>query len=205
MIDWEAVLKQLGGTAVVLAAISYVVTKAFDSFMAARGEDFKAKLLREAEDHKANLDRSNHEHSVRFAALHAERANVIKTLYAKVQALVTVFDDHTELLEMGLSHEDYAKRIHNALKPVQDYFSAHRIYLSRDLCTDIAKLIATVSYARGLFIDIAVMNFSATEQNQEINKQTLASFITTVVTQRDEAMSILSKLETEFRTLLGNS
>ena len=202
MIDWGSVITQLGGTAAMLAVFGYVASKAFESFMAARGEDFKAKLLREAEDHRANLGRTNHEHSVRFASLHGEQAAVIKEVYRlslkisqSITLLSTAFgiDDDVVVQQALLELESATNELH-------DYLPVHQIYLPEAIARALTRILNTGFGAlllESLENEPPLATMMLGTQDQRAKARVIIGYHSS---QLDE---VISDLEREFRKLLG--
>jgi hypothetical protein len=103
---WEDLLRTLGGTAILVAAMAWLSRSLLGTLLSKDLERFKAELqassLQSVESFKASLQIEAHRRAVEYTALHAKRAELISELYAQA---VDLYDG-----TLGLSYELGARK-----------------------------------------------------------------------------------------------
>ena len=89
--NWETIINTLGGTAILVTAVAWLVRSLIGQYLNKDIERFKAKLQaqsdKEIESIKASLQLENQKSSFRFNTLHVRRAEVMAKLYAMLDDL----------------------------------------------------------------------------------------------------------------------
>jgi hypothetical protein len=143
---WQQLITILGGGALCLAAIAWLVRSIVQHFLSRDIENYKTKLSAaseaEAERLRADLEKIVYEHQVTFGKLHAERAEMIKRFHASLLAL----EDEAKKYGSWLAQRNvdpfaqHRAEFLDVWRKFFDDFRAHRIFLSPDLCGRIETL-----------------------------------------------------------------
>lgn len=140
--QWQQVVEFLGGATAISLTISYLGRKAIESYLSGRIEAFKS-----------NLEKANLEHSIRFQALHQERATSIKKFYEKLvfldDTLCSTLRRFQAVGEPPL--EGKVKKIACQFNELREFFLPHRIYFDEKTCELIDNILEA---AKGVFFDI---------------------------------------------------
>jgi hypothetical protein len=98
---WEDVLRTLGGTAILVAALAWLSKSLLIASLSKDLERFKSDLQatsqRSIESYKANLQLESQRHQIEYSTLHSKRAELVGELYSRV------VDLHGQVI--GLSRE----------------------------------------------------------------------------------------------------
>src|SRR5260370_12879491 len=145
----------MGGTAVILAIVAWLLKTALQEWIARGAEAFKTHLKADADIEIERLKNSLQivatEHQVRFSKLHEKRAEVIGELYKKLtnvnlrgeRFVITAENNPTPHKE-----KEFAD-MREELREVFIFVEQHRIYLPDSVCTFLdtppAHLTSTVS------------------------------------------------------------
>lgn len=204
MIDWEALLAQLGSTAVIVTAIGYLASRGLDHYLAGRVESFKTDLEAEAAGFRAEMERLNKEHAVRFERLHAKRADVIESLFG-------LFSGIEPLLRMASDKETDSGQcdaaldtLSGAMRKLNEQYLPNRIYLPKELSAGIADLVSKVQLAvAGLVAARQLVGLSIYTRSQVAAQWDieLSNARATYV----EMVAIMQNLESEFRAIVGDA
>jgi hypothetical protein len=208
MTIWQILLTVfagLGGSAVLLAAVAWLLQSALAAWIAKDAERFKQSLkadaAKEVESLKHSLQKTATEHQVRFSKLHEKRAEVIGELYNKLtdlnlhgeQFVITSENNPTPY-----QAEKFAE-MKEELREVFLFAERHRIYLPESVCAlqdkHLTQLRSTV-YAAGTFGRIENPNEHTLEQGYQAFTKAYEAFDTDIPAMR-------KSLVTEFRKMLG--
>jgi len=193
--QWEEIIKFLGGAAAISGTIAFLGKKVFEAFLAGRIEAYKN-----------NLEKITNEHAVRFKHLHSERAETIKTLYEKL----VLFDDtlHSALRQFQAgdepSLEEKITKLSEQFNDLREYFLPKRIFFEQNICEMIDRIIET---AHGVFIDITTLPVDPQGVQYRYDKGLLQERHQFWQQARNihsnELRQIKKELENRFRTILG--
>ena len=193
--DWVELGKFFFGTAFMSATLAYIGKRAVDAYFQSR-----------TEVHKSELQRIATEHTIRFQKLHAERGEVIKDLYAKLSLL----DDHLSSTLRSFQHvgevpvTQKVSKLGDLFNDLREYYLPRRIFFASDVCRLVDEIL---DVARGIFFDITTYNIDINDPevkfNREVMKERHEFWQKARNTHKHQFAELKSKLEEQFRTLLG--
>ena len=197
MIDWESLLKFLGGVTGISMALAYIGKKAIEAYLSSRVERYKAELK--------NLTT---EHSIRFQQLHTERANVIKELYNKLIVLdQSLVDALRGLHPVGNgipTLEDKVNALGKAHYDLYEFYVPKKIYFEKKICE---LLDSIVENSRGVFLDITLYPVDPKDTSYKYDRELLSERHVFWQKARETYKTTISELkktlEDEFRRILG--
>ncbi len=89
--NWDVIVTTLGGSALLLAAVAWLVRSIIGQYLSKDLSRFKTELQsqrdKEIEAFKAELQLKNEKNSFRFNTLHVQRAEILAKLYAMLDDL----------------------------------------------------------------------------------------------------------------------
>jgi hypothetical protein len=136
----------LGGSAVLLAAVAWLLKSALTAWIAKDAERFKEGLKadaeREIEKLKHSLQVIATEHQVRFSKMHERRAGFIEELYKKLTDLTLhgeQFVAGSRSVDEGRHQSEKFYDIQVELREVFLFTEQHRIYLPETVCALVDK------------------------------------------------------------------
>jgi len=211
--DYEAILKTLGSTAIVVAAIAWLFKSLISIFINKDLEQFKSNLKTEA----AKIE-------TQFITLHTKRAEIIAELYELLfevnsQIQIVNFEfEHREIredidrkfhrnhreewsLEAGVDtlnekEESEIELLREATSNLFNFYKKYRLYFTSQVCEEIDKFLTLTSYMQSNYRNIALKD---TDGNLLVNPK--------VKEMWDKANEIipyvLQQLEAHFRKILG--
>jgi hypothetical protein len=195
----------LGGSAVLLAAITWLLKTALGAWIDKDAEKFKASLKaasdKEIESLKHSLQRIATEHQVRFSKMHERRAGFIEELYKKL----TDLNLHGEQFVMTSENNptpnqaERFRKIQQELREVFLFAEQHRIYLPESVCALVDKHLGQLRktvWTAGIFGRIANPNETTSHQSNEAFTKAYKEFETDIPAAR-------KALEREFRQMIG--
>lgn len=193
--NWNALAEFCLTVVSISGVLAYVGRRAVDAF-------FQSRI----ETHKAELQRSVTEHSVRFQKLHAERAEVIKDFYAQLavldNALVSTLRLFQAIGERPLTEK--VSQLAEYYNSLAEYFLPRRIFFDAPMCNLIDDILDT---ARGIFFDITAYQVDPQHPENKFDRQVLLErhefWDKARATHKQEFAELKTKLETEFRGILG--
>jgi hypothetical protein len=208
MTIWQILLTVfagLGGSAVLLAAVAWLLQSALAAWIAKDAERFKASLKadadKEVESLKHSLQMIATEHQVRFSKLHEDRAEVIGELYKKLTHVY--FHGERFVITSENNPAPYKKEefedMRKELTDVFFFIEEHRIYLPESVCALLDKHLGQVRstvVAAGIFGQIENPNEQTMQQSFDAFTKAYEDFETDIPAAR-------KSLETEFRKMLG--
>jgi hypothetical protein len=154
-------IKFLGVVGIVVGAAAWLVQRLAQAAIDGGVQTYKAKLDRDLETHKAELkaqtDRAIEEyksslqivakeHEIRFGALHARRAEVLKDLYASLEA-ATIAAQHLAIsLDSKPDWQSKAEEMFDQrLEELDGLFRGNKLFLDRDLAERIHQVLREVA------------------------------------------------------------
>lgn len=193
--DWQQLIQFLGGSAAFAAAFGYIGKSAIDAYLNGRIEQLKADLQRIAI-----------EHSVRFQRPHAERADIINELYARLatldDALASALASFQHAGDMPLT--DKVRQLSKLYNELREYYVPRRIFFSQDVCSNID---AILEHFRDIFYDITTYPIDPTGAEYQSNRNALKErrefWENARGVHKNEFSSAKSGLEATFRQDLG--
>lgn len=197
---WTELLKFIGGSAVLLAVVAWLIRSLIRHVLTKDIEKYKYDLKREAEKEleaiKASLNIEALTYQIRFSKLHDRRADVIEQLYRKIVALETA----AGCLETEFQMDDYEELKEKADSLIDRFFEVHsfiednKIYFSEELSNNIKEF-------NTLYFNLSIGIYY---QSKPDNKK---GFIEAFQKERDKFDSqnkkIKTVIESDFRKLLG--
>ncbi len=202
----QQILVTLGGTAVLLAAVAWLLKSALAAWIAKDAERFKASLKadadKEIESLKHSLQMIATEHQVRFSKMHERRAEFIEELYKKL----TVLNLHGEQFVITSENnptsyqaEKFAE-MQEELREVFLFAEQHRIYLPETVCALVDKHLGQLRktvWTAGIFGRIENPNERTIQQSNDAFTKAYKEFETDIPAAR-------KSLEAEFRKMIGS-
>lgn len=165
-------------------------------------ETYKAALQAEAdtaiERVRADMRIAAFERETRFAKLHAQRAETIAELYARLQELYARVSDYVKTLETSNdpTHEVRREAINKALRAFNEYYRPRRIFLPAATEMRTSKLESELFHAARIFA-------TGVEGGRD-EKTGRDSWEDAYQRLHKEAEPIFDELKAEFRKLLGD-
>ena len=225
---WEDVLRTLGGTAILVAALAWLAKSLLSAFLSKDLERFKSDLQATSqmsiESYTANLQLESQRHQIEYTALHSKRAECVADLYSRVVDLYEqVLGLSRELGAREYRAESYKQfkapdaepweiepGIHT-LSP-QEEAKSKRLHQSYKefMCfyrqkriyfsPDVCNLIDSFATLAG-YMGVMYQNVALRDDDDQpyVNPVVLQSW----EKSGEKIPGILSALELEFRTLLG--
>jgi len=193
--DWEAILKFLGGATALSGLFAYLGKKSIESYLAGK-----------LESHKKNLERIAAEHSIRFQHLHSERAMVVKELYEKLVTLDgSLYSTLRRFQAVGEeSLEEKVGTLGENFNELRNYYLPKRIFLEEPLCELIDKILES---AKGIFYDITTYAVNTEDlsyrYDRELYKERHKFWEKARGIHENEISELKKGLENEFRNILG--
>ena len=145
---WLELLKFVGGGAVLLAVVAWLIRSLILHLLTKDIEKYKFDLKRDADKEleaiKASLNIEALTHQIEFSKLHDRRADLIEQLYKKVITLENAaaclkaefqMDDHEELKEKADTFIDRFFELHSFVEDHKIYFSEHLANKIKELNT----------------------------------------------------------------------
>jgi hypothetical protein len=230
------VVASLGGAAILTSGACFLGKKVIDNVFTRDTERYKDELKRESdssleklrsantidlESHKSRLNAEletykenvKHElqlvkdkHSVMFSKLHAERAEVIKTLIEKMYKLHYSIKNISYGIRIidEMSFKEQMCNFESKYDETTEFFKLNKLFFTKELCNKIS------SYLNGLFDVYEEFEFCVSEK-EDIKRSGDANNYTAlqqaIATKRREFDSdiapLFEGLEDEFRRLFG--
>lgn len=203
---WAIAFTMVGGTTGAIAVLGWVGVKVFDSFVAARGDAFRAKLQHDAEAHKADLERASKEHSVRFERLHDKRAEAIEDLHKHLYGLRTMLK-HVAAEPVDEAAVDRAlDSLSNLMPTILGKFEQYTIYLPSGLCNKIETMLSSAQAAvAGPLAVRQVINAQPGMFKEIVRTYTWEKELAAARKLNEQVQATMRELVQEFRGLMGES
>lgn len=198
-----SVLTALGGAVAIILWLSSWLGKVWAARIL---EKDRLRYGRELEAVKAELGRATQEYLVKFSALHIERAQIIRDLYKKLLAsqrqMNSILKPPQLVEETPLPNK--VKDFVGTFNAFYQYHLESRIYFPPSLCSQIDDLAFTL---RNLHMDITTYPIDTQHidyrMSPELLKERTEFWVNARKTFNTKADELVSRIETEFRSLLG--
>lgn len=186
----EVIIASVGGSAVIVGAVAWLIRSLTVHVLSKDLESFKTKL-----------ESAAYERQVRFAKLHEHRASIIAELYSR---LVTLHKSATDFVRWYQSvgndeKEQHITRLWSAADDFNTYFEKNRIYFDQGTCDKVVSLNDILSRACSVLATFAnereALNISDQQVFEEWQK---ASNLFDL-----DIPKVKQTLEDSFRELLG--
>lgn len=166
-------------------------------------ESHKQKLLIDIEKFKSGLNLVSIEHNISFGKLQQERAEVIKNTYVRLIDLQRKLINLTTMGQGPNWHND--KERDNAaqisLDDFRDYVTVNRIFLTKDVCEKILKII---QQSGDVIVDMSFAKDEAKSNIEIGSKSPLQQWRELYKKVTIEIDKTALELEDNFRILLGD-
>jgi hypothetical protein len=200
-IDWPHLFESLGGQAVLLAAIAYLIKTIVSNRLTRETEQFKTALQinsnAETERLKNSLQMIALEHQVRFSKLHERRAEVIAELY---ELLLETEGIARSFVFTGNRDPNEAARARDKVLELYHFIQKRRLYLPTSVCSLLdnfeGRLRSSVNWVGMYWTRIESPNAQTMKDQNEVMLAACNALETDL-----PALRLL--LEAEFRKLLG--
>jgi hypothetical protein len=183
---WEEILKFLGGSTILLAAVAWVIKTLSKQLLSKDIERFKSELKLETITHQ-----------VRFTKLHEQQAEIIRSLYSKIVELDHAAMGLNIMVERGSEWGALKKQADDFFDKICDlrrFISFNGIYFSDELVKKICELNFNLCpEVLGIYRDY-------TEEDKECF---LAKLKENLPGLKEYNSEIKVALESDFRELLG--
>lgn len=199
----EDLLKYFGiisaASLLAFALIKYLSQKIFENF-----------LQRSIESYKSNLEKINISHEIQYAALHKERAIVIKEIYYRLYDYQTTVMHFFNVELSNINPDiDLRNRIQtwtNVVLAFSPYFHKNRIYFNKNLCGIIDDLNNELDKinkdTRNYFESFTLVQEQVNAINSNDKRFVELKKRTNDLIEKS-ILPITNELETEFRKILG--
>ncbi len=199
------IIASIGGSAVLLLAISWLAKSIISHLLTKDVETYKAKLQtesqREMNQLKSSLERIAFEHQVRFSRLHEKRAEIIDVLYSKIDDVHKVISDfvrHYSIIDDS-SKDQKINDMRKTFDDFQEFFDKRKIYFDVNICEKIISFKEELSHACSTLIslhkDKGVIDLQDGAEHHEWLK---------AMSSIDKEVSEVKRvLEASFREILG--
>lgn len=193
--DWEQIIKFLGGTTALTGLFAYLGKKTIETFLAGK-----------LESHKKDLERIATEHTIRFQHLHSERGEVVKSLYDKLVKLDSSL--HSTLRRFQAVGEssmvEKVNEVGDNYNSFREYYLPNKIFFEESICK---KIEAIIKAAIGAFFDLTTYPVDTSELNSKYHQDVLDErhefWEKARSVHENEISSLKTDLENEFRLILG--
>lgn len=202
----QEIIKFLGGTALVLAAVAWLVRSLVAHVLSRDIELFKERLQAQS---AVQLERLRHElrlvaaeHEKRIHLLQERRAHTIAELHSKIMDFLAAAESFASLMEYSgePSKREKARLLDEKAGEFHKYFLRNRIYFSEDVCEKVETLFREVHDSSvGLSIWLAKGEKGAGDYSTQINEAWGEAWRA----MKDKVPPLVKAIEAEFRELLG--
>lgn len=155
----ETVLAAVGGSAVLIGAVAWLVRSLMLHLLSKDLETFKGQLQLAA-----------FEHQVRFTQLHDRRASTLADLYSKIVQLHRAATSFVQWYASA-SEKHRLEQLWQAADDYQSYFEKHRIYFDPPTCDKVDSLNGALSRATSVLAVFAHEGKSVTATEEEVFKE----------------------------------
>ncbi len=199
------IVKFLGGTALALAAVGWLVRSVIVHLLSKDIESFKEQLRAQS---AVQLERLRHElrlvaaeHEKRTQLLQERRAQTIAELYSKLMHFLAAAESFASFMEWSgePSKREKAKLLDGRAGEFHEYFLCNRIYFSEDVCEKVETLFREV---QGSSVRFSVW-LAQGEKGEAVATQVNEAWEEAWKAMKDKVPPLLKAIEAEFRELLG--
>ena len=199
----EFVISFLGGSAILLTAVSWLVKSLLTHWLAKDVEEYKSKIQFESQTEltrvKASIEKRAFEHQIIFSRLHDRRAKVIEDVYTTISNLYRAMK---EFVKTSITDTEKRKTklegLWDAVDKFRDTYEPKKIFFNTSLCQKIEELNDTMSAP----VSKIVVHLEMYEQNPDITP--VFNAWKDAEKQIAEIVDgIMNELEDEFRKILG--
>jgi hypothetical protein len=203
----DELIKFLGGTTIVVAAVAWLIKSLVSHFLSKDVESYKQQLQSES---TVELERLRHElrllasaHEKQMHLLQEQRAKTIAELYSKLIDFLAAAESFANIVEWSGEppKEKKAELLGEKAIVFYEYFRCNRIYFTEDLCQKVDALFKEVNTS---MLSYRFWMARAKKSDQASIKMDDAWDKAWDLMQ-EKVPLLLSAIETEFRTLLGVS
>jgi DNA anti-recombination protein RmuC len=202
--NWQEFAETLGGQAVFLAALAYLLKELVSSRLERDADAFRAELKRNAdieiERLKSNLQIAALEHQIRFSKLHEQRATLISQLSKEIAEVPAVVANY--VIHNVKDNESLSLAINRSVG-LYSLIQTNRVLLPTSLCTLLDefanKLTKIVTFVSVYWTRFPENEYARPEYRAEQNKvmrEAASAF-------ENELPELRRKIEEELRTLLA--
>ena len=187
---WETVLTAVGGSAVLIGAVAWLVRSLMLHLLSKDLETFKGQLQLAA-----------FEHQVRFTQLHERRASILAELYSKIVQLHQVATSFVRRYPSASEAEkdQKLKQLWQAADDYRSHFERHRIYFDQPTCDTVDSLNGTLSRATSVLAVFTDEGKTVTATKEEIFEEWKKA----MTAIDDEVPKLKQSIEDCFRGILG--
>jgi len=170
---------------------------------------FQHSLNEKLEEHKNKLELIKEEYQIQFSHLHQERATVIKKLYQKLIELQSAMHSFTRTIhpvqkEAEQESKERTKRVNKALMEFQNYYAVNRIFLPKETCSKIDKLLEQYS-DKGWDFSYFQNELKLGHLDKEIYMDYYKKCREISLLVKDKFPSLVTEIEDLFREILGDN
>lgn len=186
----ETVLTAVGGSAILIGAVAWLVRSLMLHLLSKDLETFKGQLQLAA-----------FEHQVRFTQLHERRASILAELYSKIVQLHRAATSFVRWYPSAddADKEHQLKQLWQAADDYRSYFERHRIYFDQPTCEKVDSLNGALSQATSVLAVFAHEGDSVTATEEEIFREWKKA----MTAIDDEVSKLKQSIEDCFRGILG--
>jgi len=196
-IDWQEIIKTLGGYTLFLGAAAWLIKQLVSNRFVRDAEKFKITVQTNADTEierlKNSLQMAALEHQVRFSKLHERRAEIIAELYTRLVDAQEVSENY---VSQGGGTQLYPAASRKLIE-FGAFVMRHRIYLPERICTSLNTFLERV---RKL---VNIARFRGGDIPSEISVENLETLLKAIETFEREIPALRKALEDEFRKILG--
>lgn len=204
---WQILIATLGGSAVLLLAVAFLVKALISHWLSKDIESFKTEVQHSAtlqlERALADLRQAALEREVRFRQLHEKRSLVIAELYSRIVSAVDKLEYSFQPVEWvdQPSRDEKLKEALPCLIELREHFERNRILFPVELATQIHAFIEKLGgwlheYQTWKFVD------EHSESDRAVKASKNAAVRAAWKGLREEVPGLRLALEDEFRRLL---
>lgn len=189
------ILTALGGSAILLAAIAWLIKTIITHYLSKDVEAYKATL-------KAESEIALLEHDTIFRRLHSRRAEILAELYSKLAEAVSATSSFLSLVEWA-GEPDKKEKYKIAMEQIVDffkYFDRRRIFLSEELCKQIDDFVDKIRNPAidfSMYLDEPQYDPTTAREKRKVWISAWKSV------SKTDVPNARKSLEREFRKLLG--
>ncbi len=203
---FQQILIALGGSAVLLGVVAFLVRSIIKHFLSKDIEAYKSEL-------RLQTEKSIVEHTSKFRNVYTKQAEIIAQLYklsiplrGQLNGIASTLDDKRRRnLPIQLSEEE-CMRLVDPTMTIWNYFHENRLYLPSALADDVnALLIKAVAIAlKGAFchinVDSTAIHYDLEQSLAGKDAEALLSNVPDLIAQFNEQ---IKNMEAEFRETVG--